>query len=55
MVKNDGTTNSKKILEDSYQKILAPRLTFLVRKSVGIVLTFSNPGNVEAIVKLTFG
>ena len=55
MVKNDRTTNIKKILEDSYQYILAPLLTFLVRKVVGITITFSNPGNVEAIVKLIFG
>lgn len=55
MVKDDGTTNIKKILGDSYQKVLAPRHTFLVRKAVGIALTFSSPGNVEAIAKLTFG
>ena len=55
IIKDDGTTNIKKILGDSYQKILAPRHNFLVRKAVGLALTFSSSGNVEAIVNITFG
>ncbi len=54
-LKDDGTTSVKKIIGESYNKILAPRHNFFVRKAVGIALTFSRTGNVEQIVNLVFG
>ena len=54
-LKDDGTGSVKKILGDSYDKVLAPRHTFFVRKAVGLALTFSSTGNVEEIVNLVFG
>jgi hypothetical protein len=55
VLKDDGNGPVKKILSDSYNKVLAPRHTFFVRKAVGIAMTFSSAGNVAHIVELIFG
>ena len=55
ILKDDGTTSAKKILGNSYDKVLGPRHTFLVRNAVSLALTFSSTGNVEEIVKIFFG
>ena len=55
ILKDDGTTSVIKILGNSYDKILGPRHSFLVRNDVSLALTFSSTGNVEEIVKLFFG
>jgi len=55
VLKDNGKGPVKKILGNSYNKVLAPRHTFLVRKAVGIALTFSSAGNVEHCVNLIFG
>ena len=52
--KDNGKTAIKKLIGNSYNKILAPRHTFLVRKAVGMALTFSSAGNVENSVKIIF-
>ena len=52
---DDGTGPIKKILGDSYDKVLAPHHTFFVRKAVGIALTFSSAGDVAKNVKIIFG
>ena len=52
LVKCEGNEKIKKILGDSYNKVLAPHHGFLVRKAVGLALSFSNAGNVPDIVKL---
>ena len=54
VLKDDGKGPVKKILGNSYNKVLAPRHPFLVRKAVGIALTFSSAGNVAKTVKLVF-
>jgi len=54
LLKDDGNGPIKKILGDSYNKVLAPHHPFLVRKAVGIALTFSSAGNVAKTVKLVF-
>ena len=55
IVKCEGNEKIKKILGDSYNKVLAPHHGFLVRKAVGFALSFSNAGNVADIVKLILG
>ena len=55
IVKCEGNEKIKKILGDSYNKVLAPHHGFLVRKAVGLALSFSNAGNVSDIVKLILG
>ena len=55
IVKCEGNEKIKKILGDSYNKVLAPRHGFLVRKAVGLALSFSNAGNVSDIVKVILG
>ena len=53
-LKDDGKSAIKKILGNSYNKVLAPRHPFLVRKAVGLALTLSSAGNVENCVNLIF-
>ena len=55
MLIDDGTGPIKKILGDSYDKVLAPHHTFFVRKAVGIALTFSSAGDVAKNVNIIFG
>ena len=55
VIKDDGTGPIKKILGDSYDKVLAPHHSFFVRKAVGIALTFSSAGTVAKNVNLIFG
>ena len=55
VLKDDGKGEIKKILGDSYDRVLSPHHSFLVRKAVGVALSFSSSGNVEHIVKLIFG
>jgi hypothetical protein len=55
VVKDDGNTPIRTILGNSYNKVLAPHHGFLVRKAVGIALTFSRAGNVAHTVQLIFG
>ena len=55
VIKDDGSGPIKKILGDSYDKVLAPHHSFLVRKAVGIALTFSSAGNVAKNVDIIFG
>ena len=55
MLKDNGTGPIKKILGDSYDKILSPHHTFLVRKAVGLALMFSSGGDVARNVDIIFG
>ena len=55
VIKDDGNGEMKKILGDSYQKVLAPHHTFLVRNAVGIALAFSSAGSVAHVVEIIFG
>ena len=55
VMKDDGNGEMKKILGDSYQKVLSPHHTFLVRNAVGIALAFSSAGSVAHVVELIFG
>ena len=55
VLKDDGTGAIKKILGNSYDKILAPHHTFIVRKAVGFALMFSSGGNVARNVDIIFG
>ena len=55
VVKDDGNTPIRTILGNSYNKVLAPHHGFLVRKAVGIALTFSRAGNVAHTAQLIFG
>ena len=55
VIKDDGNGPIKTILGNSYDKVLAPHHTFLVRKAVGLALMFSSAGNVAKIVELVFG
>ena len=55
IIKDDGNGEIKKILGDSYNRVLAPHHGFLVRKAVSVALSFSKAGNVSDIVKLIFG
>ena len=54
LLKDSGKTPIKKILGNSYNKILAPRHPFIVRKAVGIALMFSSAGSVADSVKIIF-
>ena len=54
-MKDDGKTEAKKILGDSYDKVLAPHHSFFVRKGVGVALAFSSEGNVANTVEIVFG
>ena len=53
-IKSEPDAAVKKILGDSYNKVLGPRHTFLVRNAVRIALTFSSAGSVKEIVNLVF-
>ena len=55
VIKDDGNGPIKTILGNSYDKVLAPHHTFLVRKAVGIALMFSSAGSVANVVDLVFG
>ena len=55
LLKDDGKGKVKTILGDSYNKVLAPHHTYLVRKAVGMALTFSSAGSVADVVELIFG
>lgn len=55
VLKDNGSTSIKKIIGNSYHKVLAPRHPFIVRKAVGLALTFSSTGNVADTVKMIFG
>ncbi len=55
VLKDDGNGKVKTVLGDSYNKVLAPHHTFLVRKAVGMALSFSSAGNVANVVELIFG
>ena len=55
VLKDDGTGSLKKVLGNSYDKILSPRHNFWVRKAVGIALTFSSSGTVAHGVDIIFG
>ena len=55
VVKDDGSGPIKNILSNSYDKVLAPHHTFLVRSAVGIALKFSSAGNVAKNVDIIFG
>ena len=55
MLKDNGTGPIKKILGDSYNKILSPHHTFIVRKAVGLALMFSSGGDVNRNVDIIFG
>ena len=55
VVKDDGSGPIKTILSNSYDKVLAPHHTFLVRSAVGIALKFSSAGNVAKNVDIIFG
>ena len=55
ILKDDGDGKVKKILGNSYDKVLAPHHGFFVRKAVGVALSMSSAGNVSEIVSLVFG
>ena len=55
VVKDDGSGPIKTILSNSYDKVLAPHHTFLVRSAVGVALKFSSAGNVAKNVNIIFG
>lgn len=55
VLKDDGNGAIKTILGDSYNKVLAPHHTYLVKKAVGFALMFSSAGNVKKNVELIFG
>ena len=55
ILKDDGNGPIKTILGNSYDKVLAPHHTFLVKKAVGLALFFSSAGNVANTVELVFG
>ena len=55
VMKDDGNGQIKTILGDSYKKVLSPHHSFLVRRAVGVALSFSSAGNVSHIVELIFG
>ena len=54
-IKSKPDAAVKRILGNSYSKVLGPRHTFLVRNAVSIALTFSSAGSVKEIVNLVFG
>ena len=54
-IKAEPDAAVKRILGDSYSKVLGPRHSFLVRNAVSIALTFSSAGSVKEIVNLVFG
>ena len=51
---NSNENSVKKILGGSYDEILAPRHTWLVRKAVGAAMLFSVSGSRDDIVKICF-
>ena len=55
VLKDDGNGEIKKILGDSYDKVLAPHHSFIVKRAVGLALSFSSAGTVAHTVKLIFG
>ena len=55
VLKDDGNGEIKKILGDSYDRVLAPHHSFIVKRAVGLALSLSSAGNVAHIVKLIFG
>ena len=55
VLKDDGNGPIKTILGNSYDKVLAPHHTFLVKKAVGLALLFSSAGTVANMVNLIFG
>ena len=55
VLKDNGTGAIKKILGNSYDKVLAPHHPFLVRKAVGLALMFSSGGDVARNVDIIFG
>ena len=55
VLEDDGSGPIKKILGNSYDKVLAPHHSFFVKKAVGIALKFSSAGNVAKNVDIIFG
>ena len=55
MIKDDGSGPIKTILGNSYDKVLAPHHSFIVRKAVGFALLFASGGNVARNVDIIFG
>ena len=55
VLKDDGTGAIKKILGDSYDRVLSPHHSFIVRRAVGIAISFSSAGTVAHTVELIFG
>ena len=55
VIKDDGSGPIKTILSNSYDKVLAPHHSYVVRKAVGIALMFSSAGNVAKNVNIIFG
>ena len=55
VIQDDGNSKAKKILGDSYTKVLAPHHSFWVRRGVGIALSFSSSKTVAQLVEIIFG
>ena len=55
VLKDDGTGPIKTILGNSYDKVLAPHHSFVVKRAVGFALMFSSAGNVAKNVDIIFG
>ena len=55
VLKDDGNGPIKTILGNSYNKVLAPHHSFLVKNAVALALMFSSAGTVTKTVELIFG
>ena len=55
VLKDDGTGAIKTILGNSYDKVLAPHHTFVVKNAVKFALMFSSAGSVSKNVNIIFG
>ena len=55
VLKDDGKGAIKKILGDSYDNVLSPHHSFLVRRAVSIAISFSSAGTVAHTVEIIFG
>ena len=55
VLKDDGTGAIKTILGNSYDKVLAPHHTFVVKNAVKFALMFSSAGSVSINVNIIFG
>jgi len=55
ILQDDGTGEMKKILGNSYYKVLAPHHGFFVKKAVGMALSLSSMGSVSHVIEISLG